>query len=173
MKAISIKQPWASLIVEGIKPVENRSRPWKHRGPLAIHAPKAFDHYAFDLFFSRFPPTRNLGVDDCVKDIIQKSRELTGGIIGSVNMVDCVTSHDSELFFGPYGYVFEDPKRCDLIPWTGRQGVMNVDLGNIPFGHEFLSPFKGHCDCWGCGNLLEKQPKNLECPICKAILLPF
>lgn len=40
MKAISLWQPWASLIAAGIKLVETRSWPIERRGPLAIHAAK-------------------------------------------------------------------------------------------------------------------------------------
>ena len=41
MKAITIKQPWASLIVHGIKDIENRTWacPWKYIGHrVLIHA---------------------------------------------------------------------------------------------------------------------------------------
>lgn len=38
MKAITIWQPWASLISCGIKKYETRSWPTKYRGPIAIHA---------------------------------------------------------------------------------------------------------------------------------------
>jgi hypothetical protein len=38
MKALTIRQPWASLIALGIKRNETRSWNTAHRGPLAIHA---------------------------------------------------------------------------------------------------------------------------------------
>ena len=38
MKALSVKQPWACLIVEGIKPIEIRSWATDHRGPLLVCA---------------------------------------------------------------------------------------------------------------------------------------
>lgn len=40
MKAISIRQPWASLIVLGIKDIENRSWPTSQRGIVLVHASK-------------------------------------------------------------------------------------------------------------------------------------
>ncbi len=42
MKALSLTQPWASLIAAGAKKIE--TRPWTttYRGPLAIHASKGF-----------------------------------------------------------------------------------------------------------------------------------
>ncbi|WP_234838619.1 ASCH domain-containing protein [Sinorhizobium meliloti] len=41
--AISIMQPWAWLIVNGHKDIENRDWPTKSRGPVAIHAGKKVD----------------------------------------------------------------------------------------------------------------------------------
>ncbi len=38
MKAITIWQPWASLIAAGVKRIETRSCSTAYRGPLAIHA---------------------------------------------------------------------------------------------------------------------------------------
>ena len=40
MKALSIRQPWAELILQGRKSIELRERTTKHRGLLAIHAGK-------------------------------------------------------------------------------------------------------------------------------------
>jgi 4-hydroxy-3-methylbut-2-enyl diphosphate reductase len=38
VKALSIRQPWAWLVVNGWKNIENRERRFSHRGPLLIHA---------------------------------------------------------------------------------------------------------------------------------------
>lgn len=43
MKAITIKQPWATLIALGEKRFETRSWQTKYRGPIAIHAGKTID----------------------------------------------------------------------------------------------------------------------------------
>jgi hypothetical protein len=37
MKALSIKQPWAQLIIMGAKDVENRNRSTNFRGRFAVH----------------------------------------------------------------------------------------------------------------------------------------
>ena len=42
MKALTLTQPWASLITIGAKRIETRSWGTNHRGPLAIHAAKGF-----------------------------------------------------------------------------------------------------------------------------------
>ena len=44
MKVISIKQPWATLILEGLKEYEFRSWKTKYRGELYIHASKTYDN---------------------------------------------------------------------------------------------------------------------------------
>ena len=38
MKALSVRQPWAELIVAGLKDVENRTWRTDYRGPVLIHA---------------------------------------------------------------------------------------------------------------------------------------
>lgn len=43
MKALTIRQPWASLIAHGVKTIETRSWSTEYRGPLAIHAGHRWD----------------------------------------------------------------------------------------------------------------------------------
>jgi hypothetical protein len=43
MRAITVRQPWAHLIVTGRKSVEHRSWRTHHRGPLLIHAGQEID----------------------------------------------------------------------------------------------------------------------------------
>lgn len=43
IKALTIKQPWASLIVHGIKDIESRSWTTDYRGRLLIHAGASLD----------------------------------------------------------------------------------------------------------------------------------
>ncbi len=111
-KALSIRQPWASLIMAGIKPVENRTWPCAYVGPLYIHASKAWDQKAVDILLDI--STRNRGVP-AIESILEKSKKMRGGIVGRVKMVDCVTVHDSEFFFGPFGFVFENPEELDQV----------------------------------------------------------
>ena len=41
MKVLSVKQPWAAFLVNGIKDIENRTRRTTFRGRILIHASKA------------------------------------------------------------------------------------------------------------------------------------
>lgn len=43
MYALTVKQPWASAIMAGLKRVENRTWRTDYRGPLAIHAGSSID----------------------------------------------------------------------------------------------------------------------------------
>lgn len=49
MKALSLTQPWASLVALGAKQIETRSWSTAHRGELAIHAAKGFPRWARQL----------------------------------------------------------------------------------------------------------------------------
>ena len=43
MKALTIKEPWASLIINGYKTYEFRSWNTSYRGKILIHAGRGFD----------------------------------------------------------------------------------------------------------------------------------
>lgn len=114
---LSVRQPYAWLITWGIKPVENRTWATKFRGRVLIHAgvtyPKRDHADDFDCWGGRGYP---------------RDREtMIGGIVGEAVIVDCVKAHDSEFFFGPYGFVLEKPKAYKtLIPLAGRLGFFGV-----------------------------------------------
>ena len=58
MKAISLLQPWASLVVMGIKKIETRNWGTKHRGTILIHASqgKAGSIFTAEPSFKRYIP---------------------------------------------------------------------------------------------------------------------
>ena len=120
MKALSLKQPWATIIVKGIKPIENRLWRSSYRGSLLIHASKTWDKDGAAWIVKLKPELR---------DLIYWSDHLKGKIIGQVEMVDCVAQYDSEWFFGPYGFVFEDPHEFypeQAIPYRGQLRIFEV-----------------------------------------------
>lgn len=51
MKALTITQPWATLIAIGAKKIETRSWLTRYRGPLAIHAAKTFPKWALEACY--------------------------------------------------------------------------------------------------------------------------
>ncbi len=54
MKALTLTQPWASLMAIGAKRIETRSWSTPYRGELVIHAAKGFPKWARE--FSKEPP---------------------------------------------------------------------------------------------------------------------
>lgn len=55
MKALTLRQPWATLVAVGAKRIETRSWSTNYRGPLAIHA-AATRIRSGDIRHNRFPP---------------------------------------------------------------------------------------------------------------------
>lgn len=47
-KVLSVKQPWATLLLEGVKSIESRTWATRYRGPLLIHASEVIDRLAFE-----------------------------------------------------------------------------------------------------------------------------
>lgn len=95
MKAISIKQPWASLIAYGIKDIENRTWkcPQKYIGQrVLIHAAKT----PVKEGWSALTETQLKKVFPHKNKLYGNNEELPqGAIIGSVVIVDCVQNHPS------------------------------------------------------------------------------
>ena len=118
MKALSILQPWAWLIVNGHKDIENRTWGTGFRGQVLIHAGKTYPKCDFaddlDIYgrrYGAYPATRE---------------EMTGGIVGVATIVDCVRKSDSEWFNGPYGFVLRDARQLPLTPLRGQLGFFDV-----------------------------------------------
>lgn len=98
--ALGIRQPWAELIVRGIKTVEVRSLPTQVRGPIYLYASRKFaDHPAADLAIERFG--------------LRCSELPTGLLIGTVEIVDSrpCTPADAAAACVP------EPLLCGKIAW--------------------------------------------------------
>ncbi len=142
MKAITVIQPWATLLASGKKRIETRSWKTNYRGEILIHAGKKDplwgisvmgeeawakallaigQHEAFDRF-ERFP---------------------TGAIIGKAKLVNCVQiddltaqlireQHPDEYAFGDftpgrYAWMMEDAVLFEKpIPASGKQGLWDA-----------------------------------------------
>jgi hypothetical protein len=116
MKVIVVRQPWAWLIVNRFKDIENRSWRTKYRGPLLIQAS------------ARLPTKRELAE----YRLYAKERGVklpegfeTGGIVGTVHLKDCITSSKSKWFEGPIGWVLSKPKRLRFVPLKGQLGLFD------------------------------------------------
>lgn len=136
MKALSIRQPWARLIVNGYKDVENRTWSTKFRGRVYVHA-------GMTVAGRNYNDTKHLAawamgkvphsmVREIWRVVYQRMgwmKSYYGVIVGEVDIVDCVTKSDSPWFEGPYGFVLASPVAYKTpIPYKGRLGFFEVLL---------------------------------------------
>ncbi len=123
MKCLSLKQPYAELIVSGKKTIEVRKWNTKFRGHFLVHASK------------------NINEEACKRLKIDQAKLVTGAIVGKANLynVICYGSKNSFLkdknkhFAGSnyenpkYGFLVNQAKRFDIpIPIRGKLGSFNV-----------------------------------------------
>jgi len=124
MKALSLTQPWATLVVTGAKRFETRSWTTSYRGPLLIHAAKHFPASARRWAEEEYVPGHPSG-------LLPSSLPL-GAIIGKVVLKNVYRTEDIaptltplERLYGDYtpgrraweladAELFEDP-----IPYKG------------------------------------------------------
>lgn len=105
--ALSIRQPWAHRILFEGKDIENRDWATRFRGPVLIHAGKKLDDGYEEDEATGWP---------------------RGGIVGMVEIVDCVDHSDSRWFFGEYGFVLANPVPLVLVPCRGKLGFFRPDI---------------------------------------------
>jgi hypothetical protein len=122
MKAMSVRQPWADLILSGRKSLELRTWEPNLRGRILIHAGKAVVEEA----------CRRYGLD--------RHRLTTGALLGSVEVAGVVrltpenwsrlaTSHLDWGRFAPdlLGWELREPRWLPRpIPWRGALGLFEV-----------------------------------------------
>lgn len=127
MKVLSIRQPWAALILAdkpGWKNIENRSWYTAYRGWIRIHAAKTPSPRSdFDAAHEMARAAKLLIPIDGI-------RLRYGGIIGMARLVGVVRQHCSPWFVGPYGFVLEDPYPLPFEPCQGQKGLW--DYGSLP-----------------------------------------
>lgn len=94
MKALSLWQPWASLVAIGAKGIETRSWATGYRGPLAIHAAKNFPKWARELcgeipfsevLFGPMGYTSNFDLP-------------LGSVVATCNLVECCAIKEDGLY---------------------------------------------------------------------------
>lgn len=128
LPALSIRQPWAWLVVRSdlsdpaerrrqCKNVENREWSTPFRGRVLIHAGKTKPSEELMTDVEQFA---RLGLPG-VRPPLPVEMEF-GGIIGSARIVDCVTSHRSPWFIGPFGFLLEDIRPLPFVPCRGMLG---------------------------------------------------
>jgi hypothetical protein len=115
LKALSIKQPWAWLIVNGYKDIENRNTLKNFRGDFLIHAGLQFDKECM----------HKLDFDLIIPD---DARYNYGGIIGHATITDSITKSDSPWFSGKYAFVMKDQQTLPFTPCKGKLSFFNPEI---------------------------------------------
>ncbi len=132
--AISIKQPWAALVVAGIKSIEVRTWSARRTGPVLIHAGKAADD-------------RPEGWSHITTPDLAEAAKLRGGFVGLAEVAGCREYSSSEAFaadsslhlnppdwFAPprlHGFLLRDIRPVTFYPYPGQTfffRVRGVDL---------------------------------------------
>lgn len=123
VKALSIRQPWAELIVRGDKKIEIRSWNTNFRGYFLMHTSKKIEEDA----------AKNFGLHAKELDI--------GAIVGYANLADVVVYKGSEEFlkdnklhlslkerekYPVYGFVLDNVRRIKPVKYKGQLGFFNV-----------------------------------------------
>lgn len=114
--ALSVRQPWAWLIVTGHKPVENRSWSTRMRGPIFIHASIGMtreEYEACRLFALRIDATIPFPMPQQLEH---------GGIIGTVEVTGCVRDIASPWYVGEWGFKLTNPQRLSIKRCRGYCG---------------------------------------------------
>lgn len=125
--ALGIKQPWAELILRGVKTLEIRSRPTNVRGPIYLYTSKVVAREAF--------------AREAIEQYeLANDRFIKGKLVGSIDIVDCRTCEP-------------DDDKNSGVPWHVMQNKFAWELANpvrfdepvdvrfLPYGVWFY-PFK-------------------------------
>lgn len=118
--ALSIRVPWATMIVKAIKDVENRGWAPNYKGPLIIHASKTIDKQALGHYADEYEWINgNLA---------------TGCLIGHV-ILDRVSKEQTSPWHmdGKIGLYLKDAVEWkNPLPWRGQPSIFWIDVGAVP-----------------------------------------
>jgi len=159
MKALSIKQPWASLIAHGIKPIENRNWRTHFRGKIYIHA----SGQIYPLFKGNnlaFPPDQWNDINKKV-DVFKKEEHdkffLTSAIIGEVEIIDCVQDHPS-IWAEKHNDIMGEFINKPIWNWVLANPVLyDKPILNVKGKLSFWYPDNDIVECIGCSKKFDSE----------------
>lgn len=128
MRALSIRQPWAWLIVNGHKDVENRDWETLWRGRFAVHAGKTLVKRDYRNVQAEVAARFGIAVPDFDSPEIH-----FGGVVGTVELVgvkhiESLDRPENPWFTGPFGLLLARPERMPFVLCKGQLGWFDVDL---------------------------------------------
>lgn len=124
VKALSFRQPWAELVLQGRKTLDLRTWSTRHRGPLAIYASQTVEKEA------------------CLQHGLDPDQLTTGALVGLVDLVGVVeldqAAYDARAAGHLSGRHFQEPlfgwelanprPLADPLPTSGRLLLFDVDI---------------------------------------------
>ena len=127
MKVITIKQPFATLIAEGLKEYEFRTWKTKYRGDILIHAGKGIDKNAMKRY-------ENLNLDYPIGCIIAKAT-ITDCIVIDENARKMLKQKNPLVYssvikhtkWNGYGFKLENVEKIEPIPINGKLSLWDYD----------------------------------------------
>ena len=126
MKALSIRQPWAWLIIHGGKDIENRSWHTKYRGRFLVHASQGMTCGEYD---EALDLVHDIGSMELYQRFPSFNALQRGGIIGSVELVDSLDTSYSPWYMGQKAFLLRDPKPLPFTPFKGPLSFFEVPEG--------------------------------------------
>lgn len=124
MKALSIRQPWAHLIIHHGKNIENRTWHTKFRGRFLVHASKGMTKAEY---IAAIDVLVHVASADILKRLPMMEDLQRGGIVGSVELVDSLDSSPSPWYMGQKALVLQNPQELPFTPYRGQLGFYEVD----------------------------------------------
>lgn len=116
MRTIVLRQPWASLVLEGKKTVELRTWQTNHRGPVLIVAGKGVDHADAKRHGWRDGPR---GVALCVVDLV----DVRAATLDDEADAGCRPDASRE-----FAWIVRNPRPVTQVSMLGRLGLYEVDV---------------------------------------------
>ena len=144
IRAISIRQPWAWLVVNGYKDIENRTWKTSYRGWIYVQAGRSVAHDDFRQAKAIIAKVRAHDPARLPEALPSPTwatfrDTLRGGFVGAVEILDCVERSDSPWFVGSFGFVLGRAVAFPtIIPWTGALGVFSVAGAGLPHPESLL-----------------------------------
>lgn len=124
--ALTVRQPWTWSIMFLEKDIENRGWPTAVRGRVFLHAAKGMTRDEWDDGFhtARSASKQRPALVGTVFPTMDQLPR--GGIVGTVEIIDCVSTSHSPWYFGPFGFVLRNPQPTRFTPCKGALGFWRV-----------------------------------------------
>ena len=124
MKVLTLKQPWATLVSEGIKEYEFRSWKTNYRGKVLIHAGAGIDKKEMERFkdLNLKYPSKRIIAEVEIEDCLELDDKLNQKIISENNI-----AYGSKIRTG-YAWKLKNVKKIKSNKEIkGKLGLWNID----------------------------------------------